>query len=553
MQPGVVAIPEFVVQIAGFQDAVTVSAPGSYEVDEISSATKTLTPLRDVPQSITVVTKKLIKDQLMTSIGDVVRYVPGIAVHQGENNRDQVIIRGNSSSADFFVNGVRDDVQYYRDLYNLERVEALKGPNAMIFGRGGGGGVINRVTKEAGFTPLREVHAAGRLLRQQAGHRRSRSAAHRIHVAFRLNGMYENSDSFRDFVDLERYGVNPTVTFASATRHDDHARLRVLARHARRRSRHPVVSGPARRRAIRRPSTAIRTTATCAPSVNLGSATVEHQAGARRPFAIARSFGDYDRGYQNFVPGAVSADEAQVALSAYNNATQRLNIFNQTDLIYVAVDGTRPAHAARRRRIRPPAHRQLPQHRLLQQHRRRRSSCRTTTRLITTPVTFRQSATDADNHLQTNVAAALRAGPDRALPHTFRWSPACASIISICDYHNNRNGDKLGRHRQSRVAARRGRLQADRAGLDLRQLQRVLSAEFRRSVLLADHDHAAGRSRRSSTTTKWARSGTCARLICRSRPRSIGWTARTRGRPIRTIRPGSCRPAASAPMASRSG
>ena len=60
------------------------------------------------------------------------RYTPGIQVHQGENNRDQVIIRGNSSSADFFVDGVRDDVQYYRDLYNVDRVEALKGPNATM-------------------------------------------------------------------------------------------------------------------------------------------------------------------------------------------------------------------------------------------------------------------------------------------------------------------------------------------------------------------------------------------------------------------------------------
>ena len=106
-------------------------------------------------------TRELIRDQLMLSIGDVMRYTPGIQVHQGENNRDQVIIRGNSSSADFFLNGVRDDVQYYRDLYNLDRVEALKGPNAMIFGRGGGGGVVNRVTKEAVFQPLREVTLQG--------------------------------------------------------------------------------------------------------------------------------------------------------------------------------------------------------------------------------------------------------------------------------------------------------------------------------------------------------------------------------------------------------
>ncbi len=151
---------EIVLEIAPHLDAVTVSDSG-YQLAATSSGTKTLTPMRDIPQSITVVTQELIRDQMMTSIGDVVRYVPGITAHQGENNRDQVIIRGNSSSADFFVNGVRDDVQYYRDLYNLERVEALKGPNAMIFGRGGMGGVINRVSKEAGFTPLREISLMG--------------------------------------------------------------------------------------------------------------------------------------------------------------------------------------------------------------------------------------------------------------------------------------------------------------------------------------------------------------------------------------------------------
>ena len=153
---------DFTLEIAGVREAVTVSAPGGYRVPAISSATKTLTPLRDVPQSVTVVTEQLIRDQMMMSIGDVVRYVPGVSAHQGENNRDQIIIRGNSSSADFFVNGVRDDVQYYRDLYNLERVEALKGPNAMMFGRGGAGGVINRVTKEAELPAGAGSVAAGR-------------------------------------------------------------------------------------------------------------------------------------------------------------------------------------------------------------------------------------------------------------------------------------------------------------------------------------------------------------------------------------------------------
>src|SRR5262245_11021568 len=162
---GPAAPHRFTLEVAGIQDSVSVTAAPSgssgYNVATISSGTKTPTPLRDVPQSITVVTRQLMQDQLMTSVADVVRYVPGVIAHQGENNRDQLIIRGNSSSADFFVNGVRDDVQYYRDIYNLDRIEALKGPNAMIFGRGGAGGVINRVTKDAVFRPVHEVMLQG--------------------------------------------------------------------------------------------------------------------------------------------------------------------------------------------------------------------------------------------------------------------------------------------------------------------------------------------------------------------------------------------------------
>src|SRR5262249_5498574 len=122
-----------------------------------------------------------------------------------------------NSSADFFVNGVRDDVQYYRDLYNLERIEAIKGPNATMFGRGGGGGVINRVTKEAGFMPLQEISVQG-------GTYSDRRVAGDVNqpigdrVAFRLNGMYENDGSFRSGVTLERYGLNPTFTVAATAK-----------------------------------------------------------------------------------------------------------------------------------------------------------------------------------------------------------------------------------------------------------------------------------------------------------------------------------------------
>ena len=91
---------EVKLQVAGVGGSVTVFSSGDgYQTEVIGSATKTLTPLRDVPQSITVVTKEQIKDQMMQSIGDVVRYIARHHRHQGENNRDQVIIRGNSTSA----------------------------------------------------------------------------------------------------------------------------------------------------------------------------------------------------------------------------------------------------------------------------------------------------------------------------------------------------------------------------------------------------------------------------------------------------------------------
>jgi hypothetical protein len=203
----------FVLQVAGVREAVTVTAPAGYR-SRPSLPRPDAHPASRRPQSVTVVTSELIKDQMMVSVGDVMRYVPGVMVHQGENNRDQVIIRGNSSSADFFVDGVRDDVQYYRDLYNLERVETLKGPNAMIFGRGGAGGVVNRVSREAGFSASREVSLQGGMF----GHKRLTAGFNQpvnSKVAFRLDGMFENSDSFRNAVGLERYGVTPTATISA--------------------------------------------------------------------------------------------------------------------------------------------------------------------------------------------------------------------------------------------------------------------------------------------------------------------------------------------------
>lgn len=143
-------------QLQEQRETVTVTETVGYQA-LLPSATRTPTVLLDVPQAISVVTQDLIRDQSMQNMADVVRYVPGITMAQGEGHRDAPVIRGNVTTSDFYVNGVRDDVQYLRDLYNVERVEAVKGANALTFGRGGGGGVINRVTKSAALAPIREI------------------------------------------------------------------------------------------------------------------------------------------------------------------------------------------------------------------------------------------------------------------------------------------------------------------------------------------------------------------------------------------------------------
>src|SRR3954451_1498004 len=160
-----------------------------------SVATKTNTAIINIPQSVDVITKDFIRDNNFQTLTDVTRYVPGVAIHQGEGNRDELVIRGVDSSANFFVNGFRDDVQYFRDLYNAQSVEILKGPSALIFGRGAGGGLVNRTLKEADGTRVYEATV-------QTGSYNDRRVALDAgqaineNVAARLNAFYEGSDTF---------------------------------------------------------------------------------------------------------------------------------------------------------------------------------------------------------------------------------------------------------------------------------------------------------------------------------------------------------------------
>lgn len=431
---------EIILQVAAYSAVVTITDAAGYQIPAINSATKTMTALRDVPQSIAVISKEVIKDQSMQSIGDVVRYVPGITAIQGENNRDQLVIRGNSSSADFFLDGVRDDVQYYRDLYNLERLEALKGPNAMIFGRGGGGGVVNRVTKQAAFTAFRELTIQG----GSYGNKRVMGDLDQPFsnkAAFRVNGMYENSRSFRNQVGLERYGINPTLTIAVGKE----SQVRFGYEHFR--DNRTADRGIPSFRG--RPSDADISTFFGNPDesrvrsrVNLLTGVIDHQRGSLN-LQNRTLFGDYDRFYQNFVPGSVSADQTRVNLSAYNNATRRRNFFNQTDLTYLLKTDT----------IRHTLVGGVEFGHQVSDNFRNTGFFNNTSPTINvafanptinTPISFRQNATDADNHVVANIAAVY-------VQDQIELTRKVQILVGIrfdhfnLNFHNNRNGENFQR------------------------------------------------------------------------------------------------------------
>jgi catecholate siderophore receptor len=329
--------PDF--QLAMIADQMVVTGERvDYASDQTRSATKTDTALVDIPQSVSLVTRDLIDDQMMRSMADVVRYVPGVAMAQGEGHRDAPVLRGNASTADFYVDGVRDDVQYFRDLYNAERIEILKGPNAMIFGRGGAGGVINRVTKTAGFEALRQITLQGGSFGFGRG-AVDLGAAFTDRAAGRLNAVYENADSYRDFVGLERYGVNPTARFAPAEETTLDVSYEFLSDERTVDRGVPSENGRPydgdRRAYFGNPNESFSDVA-----VHAGDFSASHEFSDALTVRNHLRLADYDKYYQNVHANSPVAANGDVALQAYFSGTARRNFFNQTDLFWTAATGS---------------------------------------------------------------------------------------------------------------------------------------------------------------------------------------------------------------------
>ena len=324
---------------------IVTGANDGYVASNSVTATKTDTPLIDVPQTINVVTREQLDDQSHHSLADVLRYIPGTTVGQGEGNRDQITLRGQNTTADFFVDGVRDDVQYYRGLYNIDRVEILKGPYALIFGRGGGGGIINRVQK----SPVAdEVFYAGQASVNSFGaydFSADLNAPLSDIAAVRLNAVYEKLDSHRDFVGGERYAWNPYLAIALSPDwklglsyeyvNDDRVTDRGVPSIA-------TVAGQPNR-----PIRGYRDQFFGVPGVNrtkleahIAKLRLDGKLAENLAFTGTILYGDYDKIYINvFANGAATAQNGTVALSGYSDPTKRENFIAQANLIWDIATG----------------------------------------------------------------------------------------------------------------------------------------------------------------------------------------------------------------------
>ena len=312
---------------------LTVVGEDAPELSNQVSSLRTGTPLIDVPQSVTVFSKERLDEQGIDDIRGVIDYTPGVNTSQGEGHRDAVVFRGVRSTADFFVDGVRDDVQYYRDLYNVEQVEVLRGPSALFFGRGGTGGVLNRVLKKAEIGQTFNQYQTSLDTFGAFGTRFDYNQGINDNAAFRLNVHYDSLANHRDFFDGERLGINPTFTYQIAPsttlrfsyEFADHDRFidRGIPSNE---NGNPIEALDG----ITFGDTELNFNDLEAHTFRIG---VDHEINSNWKARGTAFFGTYDKVYSNFFPSAFDDATNSVEIDGYVDTTQRENFVLSGDII----------------------------------------------------------------------------------------------------------------------------------------------------------------------------------------------------------------------------
>ena len=297
------------------------------------NALKTPVEVLNVPQTVSIITDEDIRKQGFRQIGDIIRYTPGVNTSQGEGHRDSVVFRGVRSTADFFQDGVRDDVQYYRSLYNVEQVEILRGPNALLFGRGGTGGALNRVTKKA---VLGDTFGAVDFGVDDFGANDialDYNTSSGADSAFRLMIHSDALENHRDFYDGDRLGINPTIKIKVSDRttvdlsyeHADHERY--IDRGI------PTENGKPVERFSKITFGDSRGDNLTTLEADIFRAIVSTNFSDATKANLTIVSSEFEKMYQNYYASGYSAGASVVTVDGYNDPTERENTIISGNLI----------------------------------------------------------------------------------------------------------------------------------------------------------------------------------------------------------------------------
>ncbi|NVK54963.1 MAG: TonB-dependent siderophore receptor [Alteromonadaceae bacterium] len=321
------------VSASNADDPERILIEGRYLSINESNSVKTPTPIIDVPQSLSIMTADDITERGITSIGEIIDYTPGVNTSQGEGHRDSVVFRGVRSTADFYLDGNRDDVQYYRSLYNIQQVEILRGPNALLFGRGGTGGILNRVSKKAQLDEAFTGYKTTLNTFGGYGAEIDTNTAMTNYSALRVNAMVESLDNHRDFYDGERLGFNPTARVEV----NDNTVVDVSYEYI---NHERFIDRGIPTGQDGRPVEALEDVVFGDPKNNYHELeahvfrfNVEHQFNAFTKGNVNAFYGDYDKVYSNFYASDYDAQTNVVELDGYIDETVRDNLILSGNLV----------------------------------------------------------------------------------------------------------------------------------------------------------------------------------------------------------------------------
>ena len=304
----------------------------SQEEKPVLTGFKTSGALKDIPKSISVVTDDQIKAQGLKSVGEIIDYTPGVNNSQGEGHRDSAVIRGVRTTQDFYRDGIRDDVQYYRPLYNIEQVEIIRGPDALLSGFGGGYGLINRVSKKAktgeDFTVLSgSVDTFGEINAQL-----DKNMQLNDNTALRVNIFGENLENHRDFYYGDGFGLNPTLKYDLG----DGSTLDISYEYL---DQERFIDRGIPTGADNKPVKALKDIVFGDPKENFSTheahilrAIFKHQATDNFKGKLSASHSDHDKMYKNFYASAYDAANNTATLDGYIDTTKRSTSIISYDL-----------------------------------------------------------------------------------------------------------------------------------------------------------------------------------------------------------------------------